>query len=121
MSADQEKLLGSRYTWTSHIGPLTNSIATAVKATPGAGKRLVVTDVLVTNIHASVDTLVTLQSTADTPIEAWSGVAGHAGGGFSCNFRKPVPLAENVGLNAVCGASATVHVSVGGYVETILD
>lgn len=87
---------------------------TAVIAAQGAGLCIYVTDLLVTNGHATVDTYVVIKS--GTTI-IYKGYAEAAGGGFVVSLKTPLRLAANEALNAanLTDGSQTV-VSASGYV-----
>lgn len=85
-------------------------------AAQGAGVRIYLTSIVVTNAHATVGTLVTLKD--DTPGGTnvlIQGYAAAAGGGFALSFPNPPATNDNRKLIAVCGTNgATVYVSVHG-------
>jgi hypothetical protein len=84
-----------------------------VIAAQGAGNCIYVTDILVTNGHASVGTYVVIKN--DTTI-IYKGYAAAGGGGFVISFRTPIRLTANKALKAanLTDASETV-VSASGY------
>lgn len=87
---------------------LTDTTATNVVATDsGAGLKWYVTDILVTNSHATVGTLVTIQDDEGTPTVLWQGFAAALGGGFSCHFVTPIPTAANAHIHAVNGTTGS--------------
>jgi hypothetical protein len=100
-------------------GYTTSDITTTTSTQVVAGvaaHNLYVTSILVTNMHATVDTRVDLQDgSAGTAI--YGGFAAHGGGGFSVSLPFPglkVPTAGN-GLYVVCGTTgAQVRVSAAG-------
>jgi hypothetical protein len=89
--------------------------ATDVIVAPGVGLFNYITQILVTNSHATVGTLVTLQDDTGSPI--YSGYAGPAGGGFSVSLPTPIKMpSANTKLQAICGTTgANVYVSASGY------
>jgi hypothetical protein len=96
--------------------PITDLIARDVIVAPGAGLFTYVTQVLVTNSHATVGTLVTIQTEDGTGL--YAGYAGPAGGGFSVSFTVPIKMpVANKKLQAICGTTgANVYVSASGYI-----
>ncbi len=85
-------------------------------AAQGAGIRIYVTSVLVTNAHGTVGTLVTLKDdTSGGTNILCQGYAAAVGGGFAVSFANPPATRENGKLIAVCGTNgASVYVSVIG-------
>jgi hypothetical protein len=96
--------------------PITDLIARDVIVAPGAGLFTYVTQVLVTNSHATVGTLVTIQTEDGTGL--YAGYAAPAGGGFSVSFTVPIKMpVANKKLQAICGTTgANVYVSASGYI-----
>lgn len=94
---------------------ITTTTSTSVIAAPGAGIRLYVTSLLVTNSHASVSTLVTItDGSAGTTL--YAGNAQAAGGGFAISLPTPLRLTANTALHAVCGTTGSnVYVSASAY------
>jgi len=107
-----EKIGVSGYT-----AAITDLTATDVIAAPGVGLFTYVTQVLVTNSHATVGTLVTIQTEDGTGL--YAGYAGPAGGGFSVSFTVPIKMpVANKKLQAICGTTgANVYVSASGYID----
>lgn len=95
-------------------GPITDTSTTQVIAAQGAGVKIYITEVLVTNGDDTTPTLVTIQDEDDNAL--WEGWAQDNGGGYSQTFRVPIPVPANKAIEAVCGtAGATVYVSINGY------
>lgn len=92
---------------------ITTDVPQVVIAAPGAGKNIYVTDILVTNGHASVGTWVEIRNGATV---IYKGYAAANGGGFVVNLKTPIRLSTNTALNAanVTDGSDTV-VSASGY------
>jgi hypothetical protein len=94
---------------------ITDTTATNVIATDsGAGLKWYVTSIMVTNSHATVGTLVTVQDDEGSPTVLWQGYAAPAGGGWSITFPVPIPTAANAhihALNGTTGSSTYVCVS----------
>jgi hypothetical protein len=92
---------------------ITGTSDTAVIASAGTGVRNYVTSVLVTNSHATVNTVVEIK---DGSTVIWRGYAQCLGGGFACTF--PVPL-RGTAATAINAANITTgsntYVSVSGY------
>lgn len=82
----------------------------------GAGVRIFLTSIVVTNAHATVGTLVTIKDdTAGGTNILCRGYAAAAGGGFALAFPNPPATNDNKKLIAVCGTTgATVYISVVG-------
>jgi hypothetical protein len=89
--------------------------ATDVIVAPGVGLFNYITQILVTNSHATVGTLVTIQTEDGTGL--YAGYAAPAGGGFSVSFVVPIKMpVANKKLQAICGTTgANVYVSASGY------
>jgi hypothetical protein len=101
---------------TGHTAAIADTNATAVIAAQGAGVKIYLTSLVVTNSDATVGTLVTIQDGADTPIVLCKGYAAPAGGGFAITFPTPPSTTANKALNAICGTtSAEVYVSAVGF------
>lgn len=85
-------------------------------AAQGAGVKIFLTSVLVTNAHATVGTLVTIKDdTSGGTNILCQGYAAAAGGGFALSFPNPPSTNENRKLIVVCGTNgATVYVNVHG-------
>lgn len=98
-----------------YTAAITNTTATDVILAGGAGVFTYITQVLVTNSHASVGTLVSLRD--DTGTIFYSGYAAPAGGGFTLSFPTPLKMpASNKKLQAVCGTTGSnVYVSANGF------
>lgn len=92
----------------------TNSAADVIAAA-GAGVRIAVMSILVTNAHATVATKVTIRTATTSRIV---GYAAAAGGGFAINGGG-VPLfitAANEAVTAICGTTGSdIDVTVSGY------
>lgn len=90
--------------------------ATAIIAAQGAGVKIYLTTIIVTNSDPTVGTLVTIQDGADTPVVLCQGYAAPAGGGFVATFPVPPSTTANKALNAKCATtSAEVYVSAVGF------
>lgn len=98
-----------------YTAAITGVAATDVITAPGVGLFTYVTQILVTNSHASVGTLVTIQTEDGTGL--YAGYAGPAGGGFSVSFPVAIKMpVANKKLQAICGTTgANVYVSASGY------
>ena len=96
-------------------GAITGVAATDVIAAPGVGLFTYITQILVTNSHASVGTLVTIQTEDGTGL--YAGFAASAGGGFSVSFPVAIKMpVANKKLQAICGTTgANVYVFASGY------
>lgn len=92
---------------------ITGTAATSVIATPGASIRNYITNVLVTNSHATVGTVVEL---LDNTTAIYRGYAAPAGGGFSLTFPVPLKCTANVAFQAQnITTSSNTYVSASGY------
>lgn len=93
----------------------TNATGADVIAAAGAGVRIAVTSILVTNAHATVSTKVSIRDGTTTKI---TGYALAAGGGFSLSAggRPLFITTANTAATAICGTTgADVDVSLSGY------
>jgi len=93
----------------------TNTTAADVIAAAGAGVRIAVTSILVTNASASVSTKVSIRDGTTAKI---TGYAAAVGGGFtlSAGGRPLFITTANTAVTAVCGTTAAdVDVSISGY------
>lgn len=99
-----------------YTAAITGVAATDVIIAPGVGLFTYVTQILVTNSHATVGTLVTIQTEDGTGL--YAGYAAPAGGGFSVSFTVPIKMpVANKKLQAICGTTgANVYVSASGYI-----
>lgn len=99
-----------------YTAAITGTASTDVIAAPGVGLFTYVTQILVTNSHATVGTLVTIQTEDGTGL--YAGYAAPAGGGFSVTFTVPIKMpVANKKLQAICGTTgANVYVSASGYI-----
>jgi hypothetical protein len=96
---------------------ITNTSDTAVIAAAGSGVRLYITQVLVTNSHATVGTVVEIK---DGTTVLYRGYAAPAGGGFSVNFPVALRGSTNTALNAAnITTGSNVYVSASGYKAAI--
>lgn len=96
---------------------LTDTTITDLITAPGAGTRIFITSILVTNSHATVGTLVTLRDDTDGGTNIlYQGYAAAVGGGFAIALVHPIEANENKKVQVYCGTSgANVYVSVAGY------
>jgi hypothetical protein len=99
-----------------YTGAIGNLTVTDVIAAPGPGLFTYVTQVLVTNAHATVGTLVTIQTSSG--IGLYAGYAAPAGGGFSVSFPVAIKMPiDDEKLQVVCETTgAKVYVSASGYI-----
>ena len=94
---------------------ITGTTSTSVIGAPGAGIRLYITSVQITNSHATVGTLVSITdgSGGTTLAECY---AAPAGGGCAMTLPVPLRLTANTALHAVCGTTGSnTYVSAQGY------
>lgn len=99
-----------------YTAAITDTTSTTVIAAPGAGRRLVITDVLVTNGHATQGTRVDL---LDGATVRFTGFAKSDGGGFNLKLEAPIVCAANAAFKAQCGTTgSSVYVSASGYIDT---
>lgn len=103
--------------WTDGLtAAITGTSDTAVIAAPGAGLRLNITSVLVTNSHATVGTVVELKSGSTARAR---GYAGPLGLGFMLIFRTPLKIAVNTAFNAAnITTGSNTYVSASGYISS---
>lgn len=77
------------------------------------GYQTLVTDILVTNSHATVGTRVDI---LDGTTVKYTGYAKEAGGGFAVQLKTPLVGTVATAWNAKCATSgANVYVSLSGY------
>lgn len=92
---------------------ITGTSNTSVIAAQGAGVRIYVTQLLVTNAHNTVNTVVEIK---DNTTVIYRGFAAKGGGGFSLTFPVPLRLAANVALQAAnITTGSETYVSASGY------
>lgn len=95
-------------------GAITALADTPVIAAPGAGLRLYITHLLVTNSHATVGTVVQIK---DGGTMIYEGYARQDGGGFSIPLPAPLRLSVNTPLNAAnLTNGSNIYVSASGYI-----
>jgi hypothetical protein len=96
---------------------ITDTTATNVIATDsGAGLKWYVTSIMVTNSHATVGTLVTIQDDEGSPTVLWQGYAAALGGGFALTFPVPLATAAAAHIHAVCGTTgSSIYVCAAAY------
>jgi hypothetical protein len=105
---------------TSGETAVTTNSSQAVKAAPGAGLSIYVTDLYIVNNHATVDTLVTMYDGA-TPI--WTGFAPAITASKSSvpidrRFAKPLKVTANAALSLKCATTgANVYWNVSGFIN----
>jgi hypothetical protein len=95
---------------------ITDDAAHDLIAAQGAGVRIFLTSIIVTNAHGTVGTLVTIKDdTAGGGNILCQGYAAALGGGFALSFPNPPATNENKKLIAVCGTNgANVYISLIG-------
>ena len=92
---------------------IVDTTRTQVIAAQSAGIRTYVTHLIVTNSHASVGTLVTIENGTTA---LYRGYAAPMGGGFSIVFPTPIKTSAATALNVSCETTcANVYVSASGY------
>lgn len=92
---------------------LTDTTSTSLIASAGGSLRNYVTDLTVTNSHATVGTFVKI---LDGATIIWEGYAASAGGGFAKSFSVPLRGTAATAVNAQCVTTgANVIVSASGY------
>lgn len=98
-----------------YTAAITGVAATDIIAAPGIGLFTYVTQILVTNSHATVGTLVTIQTEDGTGL--YTGYAAPAGGGYTISFPTPLKMpVANKKLQAICGTTGSnVYVSASGF------
>ena len=98
-----------------YTAAITGVVATDIITAPGAGLFTYVSQILVTNSHATVGTLVTIQTEDGTGL--YAGYVAPAGGGFSVTFTVPIKMpVANKKLQAICTTTGSnVYVSASGY------
>ncbi len=93
---------------------ITGTSNTSVIAAPGAGLRIYITQIIVTNSHATVGTLVELKSATTVKVR---GYAREDGGGYTIHYPKPLRLGVNEAFNAAnVTTGSNTYVSASGYI-----
>jgi len=93
---------------------ITTTDTTALKAAV-AGSTYNITDINVSNMHATQGTRVDI---LDDATVIWSGPAAANGGGYDHTFQTPLQVTISKGINVKCGtAGAAVRASVSGFVK----
>lgn len=97
-----------------YTATISDTGAVTVINAPIGGRRLHITQVLVTNADASDGTWVNLLSDGNV---IYTGYAKSAGGGFALTFptESPLILGEERALRVACETAAEVRVSASGY------
>lgn len=123
MSANSEALLKLAGDYESDVsgvsGEIDDTDPAEVIAAPGAGKRILITDILVTNADTAAGAVVQILSDDNV---LWEGYAHAEGGGFNTNFAKPLVANANEAINAKCltaPESGGVYVSVNGHIQKV--
>lgn len=95
---------------------LTNTAITTLIAAPGAGLRNFLTQLLVTNAHATVSTVVVIGD-GSVGTTMTQGYAVAAGGGFSVSFPQPLRQStSNTALSCFCVTTgSSVYISASGF------
>lgn len=95
----------------------TTNTAADVIAAAGAGVKIVVMGIMVTNAHATVGTKVTIRDGTTSKV---TGYAAAVGGGFVIASSTPIFVSTaNTAVTAICGTTgADVDVTVWGYTIT---
>lgn len=93
---------------------ITDTSDTQVIAAAGAGVRNYVTQILVTNSHATVGTVVEIK---DGSTVLYRGYAAEDGGGFAVTLPTPLRGTANTAINAAClTTGSNVYVSCAGFI-----
>lgn len=92
---------------------ITDTTSTQVIAAGGVGIKTYITDILVTNSHATVGTFIKI---LDGSTIIWEGYAAAAGGGFACHLRTPLVGSANTAVNVqAVTTGANFIASISGY------
>lgn len=103
----------SSYVNGASAGDITNTTASAVIAAQGAGIRVYVTQVTVTNSHATVGTFVNVLEGTNV---IFVGYAAPLGGGFTATFPTPLRGGANAAINIqAVTTGASFRGAVSGY------
>lgn len=93
---------------------ITGTGDTAVIAAPGAGLRLYITELSISNSHATVGTLVEIKSATTVRKRMY---AREDGGGSTHHFPKPLRMGDNEALNAAnVTTGSNTYVSASGFI-----
>ena len=100
--------------WVAYNATLaTDTTAQVVKAAPGADKRLVITDLIISNTGSAG--LLILQDPTGTPVVLGKIAIGATSASLIIPLRKPIMLGTNKGLNVVGFSSSSVTVVANGF------
>jgi hypothetical protein len=99
---------------TNGKGTFTNSTAADLIAAAGSGVKIVITNVLVTNAHATVGTKVEIRDGTTMKVQ---GFAAAGGGGFALSPGVPIMISTaNTAITGRCATTgADVDIFVSGY------
>ena len=93
---------------------ITDTTNTSIIASAGGSLRNYITNILVTNSHATVGTLVEIRDGATTVL--YRGYAAPAGGGFSVTLNVPLRGTAATAVTASCiTTGSNVYVSASGF------
>lgn len=103
-----------KFTYGSVSAAMTGTTDAAVIAAPGANLRLYITQITITNDHATVGTVVNIKDGTTTMYKVF---AAAAGGGATITLPVPLRLTANTALNAAnVTTGSSVYVSASGYI-----
>lgn len=98
---------------------ITDTTARAIKAAPGAGKRLLITGMTISNATAAETSDITIQdSAAGTPVILFGPAAITGIGVIHRDFSPPIITAANVAVNGkATAATGDATVTIWGFVD----
>ena len=99
--------------WSATNNSTSAQTNTALRAAPGAGLRLVLTDIIIST--DATETLKVIEATTDIVEVFYLG----ANGNVTHNFTSGIRLSENVNLNYTTTTSANTSITVSGFTEEI--
>lgn len=96
-----------------YVEAITNTTVNTLIPAGGGSTIIYVTQILVTNAHATVGTVVNI---LEGGTKIYVGYAAPAGGGFSINFSTPLALSGSNPLEVSCSTTGSnVYVSANGF------
>ncbi|HOD79958.1 MAG: hypothetical protein BWX88_02756 [Planctomycetes bacterium ADurb.Bin126] len=99
----------------SNAAAITDTTSTSIIAAQGAGVRAYVTDLVISNSHATVGTVVKITDGSGGTV-LFQCYCAPAGGGVSHRFAVPIKTTANTALHAVCVTTgSSVYVTANGY------
>jgi hypothetical protein len=105
--------------WTANEAETDAVTLDELVAAPGAGKRLVITDILVTNSATSAITWTLIEDTGGAATPKWGPHQIPASGGFAFRFDTPIVIAEDKNIGLTTTGTSEYCTSLSGYTEDV--